>query len=274
MSKSVSYTLSDLIKIMKKLRDPENGCPWDVEQTFETILPYTLEEAYEVAEAIDQGDMAELKTELGDLLFQVIFHSQMAEEQKAFTINDVIHEISEKMVVRHPHVFGNKHIKDAEAQTIAWEEQKTRERQAKADKLGRKPSILDDVPSALPALLRASKLQKRAAKVGFDWPEISQVVDKMQEELGELSEAIAAKQGQDKQAHIEEELGDMLFVCANLARHLDINPEEALRKANQKFIRRFQYIENSCHAQKRSMDECTLEEMEELWIEAKTLEKQ
>lgn len=273
MSKSVSYNLDDLIAIMQKLRDPENGCPWDVEQTFDTILPYTLEEAYEVAEAIDQGDMAELKTELGDLLFQVIFHSQMAAEQKAFTVADVIHEIAEKMVVRHPHVFGDKHIEDAEAQTIAWEEQKALERNEKAAKKGKAPSILDDVPAALPALLRASKLQKRAAKVGFDWPETSQVVDKLNEELGELGEAIAQKKDQAGQDHIEEELGDMLFVCANLARHLDINPEEALRKANQKFIRRFNHIETQCLANNKPMNDCSLEELETLWVEAKTLEK-
>lgn len=266
------YTLNDLINIMKSLRDPENGCPWDIEQSFATIAPYTIEEAYEVAEAIDHQDMDDLKLELGDLLFQVIFHAQMAEEEGSFNVHDVIHAVSDKMVTRHPHVFGDKHIEDADAQTIAWEEQKARERAAKAQKRGTAASILDDVPAGLPALLRAEKLQKRAAKVGFDWPHIKYVVDKLHEEIGEIAEVMAEGENPDPEK-LEEEFGDMMFVCANLARHLKLNPEEALRKANQKFIRRFHHIENRMAAEKRDIKKASLDEMEALWVEAKMLEK-
>ena len=248
---------------MEKLRDPKDGCAWDVEQTFETIAPYTIEEAYEVAEAIDNNDMDGLKDELGDLMFQAVFHARMAEEEGHFNFSDVIDAISDKMIRRHPHVFGDENYRDAEEQTVAWEEQKARERAEKKQK-----SILDGVTVGLPALTRAVKLQKRAARVGFDWPETSQVIDKLQEEMLELSEELNAKK-RDHQK-IEEEFGDMMFVYANLARHLKIDPEQALKKANNKFTRRFNRIEQEIDNKQSSFEKYSLEELEELWIMAKS----
>ena len=214
-----------LLAIMARLRDPEGGCPWDLEQNFETIAPYTIEEAYEVADAIEQGDMAELRDELGDLLFQVVFHARMAEELKAFDFNDVVRAICEKMIRRHPHVFGDEEQREAGAVKGRWEEIKAEEKAAKQKKL---ESILDDVPLSLPALTRAVKLQNRAARVGFDWPDTSLVIDKLNEEMLELSTELA--QGGDAD-RIEDEMGDLLFVYANLARHLKVDPEKALRRA-------------------------------------------
>lgn len=258
--------LQKLLDIMEKLRDPNDGCAWDVEQTFETIAPYTIEEAYEVAEAIDNKDMDALKDELGDLMFQAVFHARMAEEEGHFNFADVIDAISDKMIRRHPHVFGDENYRDSEDQTIAWEEQKARERAAKKQK-----SILDGVTVGLPALTRAVKLQKRAARVGFDWPNTSGVIDKLNEEMAELSEELIAK----KQDHekIEEEFGDMMFVYANLARHLKIDPEQALKKANNKFTRRFNKIEQEIENKKSSFDQYSLDELEELWVKAKKEEK-
>lgn len=258
--------LQKLLDIMEKLRDPNDGCAWDVEQTFETIAPYTIEEAYEVAEAIDNKDMDALKDELGDLMFQAVFHARMAEEEGHFNFADVIDAISDKMIRRHPHVFGNENYRDSEDQTIAWEEQKARERAAKKQK-----SILDGVTVGLPALTRAVKLQKRAARVGFDWPNTSGVIDKLNEEMAELSEELIAK----KQDHekIEEEFGDMMFVYANLARHLKIDPEQALKKANNKFTRRFNKIEQEIENKQSSFDQYSLDELEELWVKAKKEEK-
>lgn len=262
---------------MEQLRHPEKGCPWDIEQNFKTIAPYTIEEAYEVAAAIDEGDIESLKGELGDLLFQVVFHSQMAKEQGSFTFDEVVNAVSDKMIRRHPHVFGDGNIKDAEAQTLAWEQQKQAEREQKSKDQGSTPSLLDDVPVALPALLRALKLQNRAARVGFDWPEVSQVIDKMKEEIIELSEALVDQQknphSNSDNAHIEEEFGDLMFVCANLGRHLNLDPEEALRKANSKFIKRFQYVEQAGAKDGKGLNDCTLEEMEAYWVEAKKDEK-
>lgn len=251
---------------MEKLRDPKEGCAWDVEQTFETIAPYTIEEAYEVAEAIDNKDMDALKDELGDLMFQAVFHARMAEEEGHFNFADVIDAISDKMIRRHPHVFGDENYRDAEEQTIAWEEQKAKERAAKKQK-----SILDGVTVGLPALTRAVKLQKRAARVGFDWPNTSGVIDKLNEEMAELSEELIAK----KQDHekIEEEFGDMMFVYANLARHLKIDPEQALKKANNKFTRRFNKIELEIENKQSSFEQHSLDELEELWVKAKKEEK-
>lgn len=258
--------LQKLLDIMEKLRDPNDGCAWDVEQTFETIAPYTIEEAYEVAEAIDNKDMDALKDELGDLMFQAVFHARMAEEEGHFNFADVIDAISDKMIRRHPHVFGDENYRDAEEQTIAWEEQKAKERAAKKQK-----SILDGVTVGLPALTRAVKLQKRAARVGFDWPNTSGVIDKLNEEMAELSEElIAKKQDQEK---IEEEFGDMMFVYANLARHLKIDPEQALKKANNKFTRRFNKIEQEIENKQSSFDQYSLEELEEFWTKAKKEEK-
>jgi len=258
--------LQKLLDIMAQLRDPKDGCAWDVEQTFETIAPYTVEEAYEVAEAIDNNDMDALKDELGDLMFQAVFHARMAEEAGYFNFSDVIDAISDKMIRRHPHVFGDENYRDAEEQTVAWEEQKARERAEKKQK-----SILDGVTVGLPALTRAVKLQKRAARVGFDWPSTSGVIDKLNEEMLELSEElIADKQDQEK---IEEEFGDMMFVYANLARHLKIDPEQALKKANNKFTRRFNKIEQEIVNKEYSFGQYSLNELEEFWQQAKIKEK-
>ncbi len=255
-----------LLAIMARLRDKDTGCPWDVEQTFSTIAPYTIEEAYEVADAIDRGDLADLKDELGDLMFQVVFHSQMASEAGDFTFEDVIEAISNKMIRRHPHVFGDADERDAEEQTKAWEAQKASERAARGDQ---DTSVLADLPIALPALKRAGKLTKRAARVGFDWPHVDQVFDKLDEELGELKAAILA----GDQAHIAEEMGDVLFVVSNLARKLGVEPENALRDANAKFERRFRYIEQNVEKAAPSLEEASLEAMEELWLEAKEVER-
>ena len=258
--------LKELLDIMKKLRDPNDGCAWDVEQTFKTIAPYTIEEAYEVAEAIENNDMDGLKDELGDVLFQVVFHARMAEEAGHFDFSDVVDGISDKMIRRHPHVFAGEKYRSAEEQTTAWETQKAAERAEK-----KQDSILDGVTVGLPALTRAVKLQKRAARVGFDWPETSQVIDKLQEEMLELSEELVAeRQNQDK---IEEEFGDMMFVYANLARHLNIDPEEALRKANKKFTNRFNKIEQYIDNKEKIFDQYSLEELEEFWVIAKEEER-
>lgn len=254
--------MDKLLEIMEKLRDPKDGCAWDVEQDFKTIAPYTIEEAYEVAEAIENDDMEALKDELGDLLFQAVFHARMAEESGHFKFSDVVDAISDKMIRRHPHVFGDANYRDAEEQTVAWEEQKAKERAEKSQK-----SMLDGVTVGLPALSRAVKLQKRAARVGFDWPEVSQVIDKLQEEMLELSEELTKnKQDQEK---IEEEFGDMMFVYANLARHLKIDPEKALRKANSKFTYRFNKIEQYVDKKKKKFNEYTLDQLEDLWVKAK-----
>ena len=250
-----------LLAIMRRLRDPAGGCPWDIEQSFATIAPYTIEEAYEVAGAIEDEDWLALKDELGDLLFQVVFHAQMAAERKLFDFHDVVGAITDKMLRRHPHVFADRaDIATAEAQTVAWEEHKKRER---AEKAG---GLLDDVPAALPALLRAVKLQKRAASVGFDRISAPKVVEKIAEEAHEIVEAQAEGAGAEK---IEEELGDLLFAVANLARHLKCDPENALRSANTKFTRRFRYIEQALAAKGRSTAQASLDEMEALWQEAK-----
>ena len=256
-----------LLEIMAKLRNPEGGCPWDLEQDFSTIAPYTIEEAYEVADAIARGDMGELKEELGDLLLQVVFHSQMAQEQGDFTFEDVAKAINDKMVARHPHVSGDGDVRDAEAQTKAWEEQKAAEREAK----GQGESVLDGVALALPALMRAEKLQKRAARIGFDWPNVRDVIAKVQEETLELQEALAADELD--QAHIEEEIGDLLFVVANVARHVGRCPEDILRDANAKFERRFRYVEESLKKMGVPQSSATLAQMEKLWNDAKRLEK-
>lgn len=261
--------MAALLIIMRRLRDPQSGCPWDIEQNFETIAPYTIEEAYEVADAIRAGDMAGLKDELGDLLLQVVYHSQMAAESGHFTFEDVAEAIGAKMVRRHPHVFGEADIRSAEEQTRAWEELKAEER-AMAGKKAAK-GVLADVPRALPALKRAAKLQKRAARVGFDWPDKSHVFGKIAEELGELKEAVAT--GTDR-AHMSEELGDLLFVLANLARHLDIDPETALDDANAKFMRRFGRIEALLAERGRAPEESDLEEMDTLWNRAKEEERE
>ncbi len=229
-----SPDIAVLLEIMRRLREPKSGCPWDIEQSFETIAPYTVEEAYEVAGAIEDKDWPALKDELGDLLLQVAYHARMAEERGLFAFGDVVEAITAKMIGRHPHVFGSAAaIADAKAQTVAWEEHKKRERTAKPWQ-----GLLDDVPRALPALLRAEKLQKRAASVGFDWDSAAKVLEKIAEEAREVVEA-----RDTKPEKLEEEIGDLLFVVANLARHLKIDPEKALHTTNAKFIRRFKAIE-------------------------------
>lgn len=256
------YSMQDLLDIMQKLRAPETGCPWDIEQTFASIAPYTIEEAYEVDEAIRINDMTALRDELGDLLLQTVFHARIAEEEGEFDFEDVVSAICQKMVRRHPHVFGNASVEDADAQTNAWEQQKEEERQALALERGENPSALDGVAIALPALLRAVKLQKRAARVGFDWPDTVQVLDKIQEECAEL---VDAQSQSDNNTHIEEEFGDLMFVMANLARHLKLDPEQALRSANAKFERRFKAVEHKIHAVGKTMKQSTLEEMDVQW---------
>ncbi len=257
--------LPRLLEIMRRLRDPETGCPWDIEQDFSTIAPYTIEEAYEVADAIEREAWDELKGELGDLLFQSVFHAQMATERGLFTFDEVADTMSDKMVARHPHVFGDEsRDKSAEQQTRDWETVKAAERAGKAQQ-----GTLDGVALGLPALLRAVKLQNRAARVGFDWPDISQVVDKIVEEAGELAEA----RDRLSQAEIEEEFGDMLFVIANLARHLKIEPEAALRATNAKFVRRFEGVEAKLKERGKSPQESDLAEMDALWDEVKAEEK-
>ncbi len=268
---ATKYSMDDLLQIMARLRAKEGGCPWDVEQTFETIAPYTIEEAYEVDEAIRAGDMEALKDELGDLLFQAVFHAQMAAEEGLFSFSDVVQNVSEKMVRRHPHVFGDADIATADAQVGAWEAQKAKERAKKAASEGRAPSALDGVSISLPALLRAVKLQKRAARVGFDWSETTDVLAKMQEEAAELVAEVHANE--PDRARIKDELGDLLFVMANLARHLDVDPEEALRGTNAKFERRFHKIEELLGKKGKSPKESTLEEMDSLWNIAKAEEK-
>lgn len=253
--------IETLLAIMARLRTPGSGCPWDLEQDFRTIAPYTIEEAYEVADAIERDDMAQLKDELGDLLFQVVFHARMAEEKGAFSFADVVAAITDKMIRRHPHVFGDADVKTADAQTQAWEEHKSKER---ADKGA---GLMDDVPVALPALTRALKLQKRAATVGFDWKEAAPIFDKLDEEVAELKEAMAAGAAREKLA---DELGDILFVVVNIARHLGLKPEEALGATNRKFIRRFTHVERKLLSGGRS---ATLDEMEAAWTEAKAHER-
>jgi len=258
-----SPSIKRLLEVMVRLRDREHGCPWDAEQSFRTIAPYTIEEAYEVAEAIERDDMAALKDELGDLLFQVVFHARMAEEDGAFDFNAVALGIVDKMVRRHPHVFGNKVVGDAETQTRHWEDLKAAERAEKAASDGNEASVLDGVALGLPALLRALKLQRRAARVGFDWPEVLHVFDKIDEELSEIKQEI--NQGGATQ-RVHDEIGDLLFVVVNLARHLDIDPEGALRHANAKFERRFRAVEQAFGG---GLDGVSLDDMETAWQTAK-----
>jgi MazG family protein len=254
--------IADLRAIMARLRDPVSGCPWDLEQDFRSIAPYTLEEAYEVVDAIERDDPAELQDELGDLLFQVVFHAQMASERGWFNLDDVIGSICEKMLRRHPHVFANEQVEDAEAQTRAWEVHKARER-------GEQDSALDGVPAALPALTRAYKLQQRASRVGFDWPSIHGVSDKVEEELEELNAEIT------RQADIDalmDEAGDLLFAAVNLVRHAGVDPERALRKGNSKFTRRFRQVESFMRDAGQPITEADLDTLDFYWEKAKEQE--
>jgi ATP diphosphatase len=260
--------IARLIDVMARLRDPANGCPWDREQTFATIAPYTIEEAYEVADAIASGDRGALKDELGDLLFQVVYYAQMSREEGGFDFDAIAAHEAEKMIRRHPHVFGDAEIRDAAAQTRAWESHKAAERAAKGAS-DRPDSVLDGVAMALPALIRAEKLTKRAARVGFDWPSVVEVFAKIEEEL---SEARREVENDSPRARIEDEIGDLLFAVANLARKLNIDPEAALRATNGKFTRRFHHIEAELRARGKSPDQSDLAEMDALWNEAKKKE--
>jgi len=252
-----------LLAIMARLRDPARGCPWDKEQNFATIAPYTIEEAYEVADAIERGDSTALKDELGDLLLQVVFHARMAEEAGLFAFDDVAAAIADKMLRRHPHVFGNAEIASVAAQNAAWDAHKAAEREAK----GEAASVLDGVALALPALLRAAKISRRAAQIGFDWPEADDVIDKIEEELDEIEDAL--DDAADR-VRIEEEVGDLLFAAANLARKLDIEPETALRRATAKFERRFRRVEALAKERGIGRD---LDALEELWQAVKSEEE-
>jgi nucleoside triphosphate diphosphatase len=275
-------TLPDLLDVMAALRTPVTGCPWDLAQTFATIAPYTIEEAYEVADAIARANLPDLKDELGDLLLQVVYHSQIAQEQGAFTFADVADAITRKMIRRHPHVFGSPAERAAGAEPGFWERLKAQERAEKTNqvtagqvKAGGAPpdphtqSILADVPTGMPGMTRAVKLQDMAARVGFDWPSLGPVLDKVREELAELEVEINS----GNQANIHDEFGDLLFVMANVARHLKVDPEAALRSANAKFTRRFAHIEHALAGLDRTPVQSNLEEMDALWDEAKRLEK-
>ncbi len=258
--------MNELLEIMARLRDPQTGCPWDRQQDFASVAPYTIEEAYEVAEAIAEGDHEELRQELGDLLFQVVFHARMAEERKLFDFQDVVVAVCEKMIRRHPHVFADAEIASAEAQYHAWERLKQTER-GERDQHG----VLDGVAQALPALMRAQKLQKRAAKVGFDWQHHRDVLSKIDEELEELRREMDAPIP-DPEA-IADECGDLLFACSNLVRHAGVDAEEAMRRTNRKFERRFRHVELRLAEQGCTPDQASQAEMEALWREAKALER-
>ncbi len=259
------HEIATLLAIMQALRTPETGCPWDLQQDFSSIAPYTLEEAYEVLDAIERGEMDDLREELGDLLLQVVYHAQMASELDHFQFADVVAAITTKMIRRHPHVFGDAQARAAGVETGFWERAKDAEREG-TDK--QRKRVLDDIPATLPALTRALKLQKRAARVGFDWPDISMVLDKIVEEAQELTEA-RDQLTVEKQT---EEFGDMLFVMVNLGRHLGLDAEDALRKANSKFTRRFNYIEDKLEANDSSVDEASLEQMDAIWNEIRKRE--
>lgn len=266
-----SKAINELLDVMARLRDPDGGCPWDLEQDFSTIAPYTIEEAYEVADAIANGDMDELREELGDLLLQVVFHAQMAKEAGHFTFEDVANSIVSKMINRHPHVFGDGDAKTTDGVNRTWEKIKADERAKKAETRGQeRHSALDGVASALPALMRAEKLTKRAARVGFDWPSTDEVFDKLHEEIDELKAEMTAS---PDPARLQDELGDMLFVMANLARKLGVDPEVALRGANQKFTRRFHFIEDELARDGRTAAQSDLQEMDDLWNLAKKVER-
>ncbi len=281
---SNSYSIEDLLHLMARLRDPEKGCPWDTKQTFDSILPYTLEEAYEVADAIEQKDYDHLKDELGDLLFQVIFYAQMGKEEGLFDFSDIVSSSVSKLLRRHPHVFPDGTLESTLADGVViseteikrnWERIKAKERATKAEKEFDADdafiSVLDSIPASLPSLARAEKLQKRAAHYAFDWPSIEPVFDKIQEELEELKEALAHPNSDApaQQQHIIEEMGDVLFCCVNLARVINVNSDTALRSTNQKFINRFRYIEKSVQEQGKVLGDVTLNELDKLWDEAK-----
>ena len=258
-----------LKSVMAALRDPETGCPWDLGQDFASIAPYTVEEAYEVVDAIERGDLNDLKQELGDLLLQVVFHSQMAQEQGHFTFDDVANAISDKMQHRHPHVFGDSQTNSADAVQSAWEDIKAAERASKPQHAAAEPSLMDDVPLALPGLTRAVKLQKRAARIGFDWQTALPILAKLDEEIGEFKAEMTAETPDLNR--LTDEFGDILFVMANLARHLNLDPETAIRSTNAKFDRRFRFIEQSALKNGENIDDLSLDALETYWTQSKPI---
>jgi nucleoside triphosphate diphosphatase len=263
---SHSNSIQDLLVLMQRLRDPVNGCPWDKKQTLQSLTAYTIEEAYEVVDSIEQNDLTGLKSELGDLLFQVVFYAQLAQEQGLFNFQDVVSTISEKLIRRHPHVFADQECADTAAVNANWEAEKAKERQ---EKDAQATSVLDDIPQNLPALMRANKIQKRCATVGFDWHELPPVIEKIHEELDEVMVEIdRAEQSRDALA---EELGDLLFANVNLVRHLGFEPEKILRAGNHKFEQRFRAVEHIIQSQGRSVTECSLDELEAVWQQVKQL---
>ncbi|SMY36636.1 Nucleoside triphosphate pyrophosphohydrolase [Photobacterium malacitanum] len=266
MTNNTAVDIDSLLKIMAQLRDPQQGCPWDLKQNFDSIVPYTIEEAYEVADAIEQKNWGDVKEELGDLLFQVVFYSQLAQEQGLFDFNDVVAGISDKLTRRHPHVFGEAEFADETAVKQNWEAEKAKERAEKAQD----ESLLANIPLALPALTRANKIQQRCASQGFDWDSLGPVVEKVQEELDEvMAEVIQTPQQQHK---ITEEMGDLLFSVVNLSRHLDVKPEHALQQANKKFERRFRQVEKNVLQQGKSLEQCSLTELDLEWNRVKQYE--
>ncbi|MFD1806630.1 nucleoside triphosphate pyrophosphohydrolase [Pasteurella oralis] len=262
----MTHSIQDFVKLIAQLRNPNGGCPWDLKQNYQTMIPCLTEETYEVIEAIQQNNMQDLKEELGDLLLQVVFFSQLATEEEYFTFDDVVNAISSKIIRRHPHVFGNKNANNAQDALQNWNEIKAQENKEKGQ-----TSILDNIPHAFPALMRAEKLQKRCSKVGFDWNDINQVIEKIKEELDEVQQEINQKNQQ--QTKIEEEIGDLLFAVVNLSRHLQCQPEESLRKANHKFEQRFRAVENKLKKHNKTFAQSSLMEMDLLWDEVKQEEK-
>ena len=263
-------SIQQLIEIMRALRDPKSGCPWDLEQDFQSLIPYTIEEAYEVADAIERNNLDDIKSELGDLLFQIVFYSQLATEQQAFDFAEVAQGINDKLTRRHPHVFADAKVNNAEEQTKEWEKLKQQERKAKAGTNTSILSHLDDVSRTLPSLMRAEKIQKRAAREGFDWPDIKGVMAKVYEELDEVQQELDADV-QDK-ANLEDEIGDLFFSCINLSRHAGVDAEQSLRKANLKFERRFRTLEKIANSKNLQINEMTTDELEDLWQEVKAQE--
>ncbi len=263
----VMQSIQQLLDIMRALRDPDSGCPWDRQQNFQSLIPYTIEEAYEVADAIERNNLDDIKNELGDLLFQIVFYSQLAKEQRAFDFNDVVQAISDKLTRRHPHVFANAKVKNAEEQTKEWEKLKQEERKAKAGESLSMLSHLDDVSRTLPSLMRAEKLQKRAAREGFDWPDVKGVMAKVYEELDEVQQELDAEI--QEQVKLEDEIGDLFFSCINLSRHVGVDAEQSLRKANLKFERRFRALEEVVNSQNLQINEITATELENLWQQVK-----
>ncbi len=260
--------LEKLLLLMKSLRDPVNGCPWDKEQTIDSIKAFTLQEAYEVVDAIERNDIQGLRDELGDLLFHIVFYSEMADESEHFNFHDVVKQLNQKLERRHPHVFSDHQASTIEAVKILWEQIKQQERAALPVEYSLESRLLDDIGKHMPAIQRAEKLQKRAATVGFDWTESLDILNKIDEELAELRQAISAADNID---NVSEELGDLIFCCVNLARHFQIDSELALRNTNEKFVRRFNFIEESLKKKNKSLEDASLEEMDVLWNEAKNI---